>query len=51
MKTLKNIPTCTQGVQQMGLIVPTIKQTLFFCNKHGLMNWIEMLHLTKCCMK
>ena len=36
----------------MGLIVARMKQVLFcFCNDLVLLNEIEMLHLTKCCVR
>ena len=35
----------------MEYIVATIEQVLFCLQQHGLLNGIEMLHLTKCCRK
>ena len=39
MRTLKNVPTCTQGLQQMGLIVATIKQVLFCLQQPWFVEW------------
>ena len=44
------VPGCTGWLPQMGLIVVTIKQWLFVLQQPILIDEIEKLHLTYCCM-